>query len=715
VVIHPQNPDLIYVLGQDQRVLISEDRGKTWELIIDSGIIGIGTFVEYHPLDSNIMYATTYAAGIFKSTDGGRTWEDLNGKEIAFAYIEGLATDPSTSGVIYSHSFSNGFHYSQDYGETWIRGHHSSLYPWTSLIKKSKANNDIYIVGRGDGSIMKTDNPNNGWGFVNNWEISNRIPRAVTMEVSDNNGNLILVGTENQGIFKTNDGGNTWQEINNGLPTNSDVRTIAIDPNNENKVFAGSINNKGRLWQSNNKGNSWDLLNNEMTFTTIHAMEVDFNNQDVVYAAPWGAGLFKSINGGNSWDEIVGGGESERVFSLASIKVHPENSNILYANDRADSLLIKSEDGGNTWFSPWNPGEKEYFRLHTFEFDPNNPEIFYVSAWKVDKGKIMGDLYRHNTDGGFEEITNELPRAVLDVEVDPSNSNIIYSSVHVHGLFKSTDGGDSWQELDSFPRAGIFDLAFNNGKLYATTNCGELPIYMLGGMEQHDGECGVYVSEDGGDSWNNLLPVTMRSTAVKQVAFDNYNNLYIATNNDAYFASDGNLWIPLNVPFKETATIQVTTNKIYVGTHGGGVYYKQIDASNWNNNGPHTTLLNMQIEVNPLDSNILYASSFPGGIFKSEDGGSTWNEKNFALPSFKVDNPDLQAYYSFLINPYNSNNLFLGMFGKGVYMSLDGANTWMPINKGLGNKHIYNIQLDASGNHLYVGTNGGSVYTTKLS
>jgi len=713
VVIHPENPDRIYVLGQDQRILISEDRGETWELITNSGFIGIGTFVEYHPLNNDIMYATTYAAGIFKSTDGGRTWEDLNGKEIAFAYVEGMSADPEVAGRLYTQSFENGFHYSNDNGENWQRGHFSGNYwAWTTFIEKPKDSSNIFVVNRGGGNIKRTSSPNGVWELVDIPNAGGEEPWPNILE--SESGNLLYAGTRNEGVFKTTDGGNSWQEKNDGLPANLDVRTISIDPNNVNKVYAGSINNGGRLWQSNDKGNSWNLLNDEMTFTTIHAMDVDPNNENVVYAAPWGAGLFKSTDGGNSWNEIIGGGESERVFSLAAIKVHPEDSNILYAADRADSLLIKSEDGGATWFSPWNPGEEEYFRLNTFVFDPNNPEIYYVSAWKVNRGRIVGDLFRHNADGGFEQITNELPRAILDVEVDPSNSDIIYASTHVYGLFKSSNGGDNWHEVDSFPRAGIFDLAFNDGKLYATTSCGELPVYMLGGMEQHDGECGVYVSEDGGTTWSNLLPVEMRSTAVKQIAF-NDEKLYIATNNDAYFSLDGNDWEALNIPFKETATISVSGDKLFVGTHGGGVYYKQVDGVNWNNNGPYTNLLNMQLEVDPLNSNIIYASSFPGGVFKSIDGGITWNEHNFALPSFKVDNPDLQAYYSFVINPNNPNNLFLGLFGKGVYMSLDGANTWMTINNGLDNKQVYNIQLDASGNYLYAATNGGSVYITSLN
>ena len=716
VAIHPEDSNRIYVLGQDQRVVISEDRGETWQLLKHTGIIGIGTFVEYDPNNYTVMYATTYAAGIFKSTDAGITWHNINGKEISFAYVEGLLADPVKEGTIYSQSFENGFHYSEDFGETWERGDVSGNYwVWTTFIEKPLNGSNIYVVGRGGGNMKRTTRPNGTWELLYIPETDGIRPWVNILESSDNDKDLLYAGTRNCGIFRTKDGCDSWEEINTGLPRNLDVRTIIIDPNDENRVYAGSINNKGRIWFSDNGGDSWSLLNDEMTFTTIHAMEVDPSDENTVYAAPWGAGLFKSTDGGDNWTEITGEEEdSEIVFSLAAVKVHPENSSILYAADRADSILLRSDDGGNTWRSPWCPGEKEYFRLNAFTFDPENPEIYYVSAWKMGSGfQVMGDLFRHNEDGSWENITNGLPRAVLDVEVDPLNSNVLYASTHVYGVFKSTDNGSSWEEIDSFPRIGVFDLAFNDGALYAATSCGELPEYLLGEMPQVEGDCGLYKSTDGGDSWVNLLPEELRSSPVKEVTFKD-DVLYIATNNDSYVSSDEVNWHSLDVPFKETSSIKVTDNKIYVATHGGGVYQKEIAGSTWYSYGPYTNLSNVQLSVDPADSDTLYASSFPGGVFKSTDRGETWNEKNFALPSFRVGNPDKEAYYSFVINPRDSENLFLGLFGKGVYVSLDGADTWMPMNKGLDNKEVYNIQLDASGDFLYAGTNGGSVYKVQL-
>ena len=86
----------------------------------------------------------------------------------------------------------------------------------------------------------------------------------------------------------------------------------------------------------------------------------------------------------------------------------------------------------------------------------------------------------------------------------------------------------------------------------------------------------------------------------------------------------------------------------------------------------------------------------------------------FALPSFRVEDSVKQAYYNLVIDKTNSNNLFLSLFGKGVYRSTDGADYWIPININLDNFDIYVLSLDASGKVLYAGTNGGSIYRMVL-
>ncbi|MDM8521756.1 hypothetical protein QUF80_00130 [Desulfococcaceae bacterium HSG8] len=221
--------------------------------------------------------------------------------------------------------------------------------------------------------------------------------------------------------------------------------------------------------------------------------------------------------------------------------------------------------------------------------------------------------------------------------VDPSDSGTIYAATHIYGVYKSTDNGDSWQEVSLFPRVGVFDLEFNNGALYAATDCTEMPEYLLGDLSQIEGECGLYKSSDGGDTWNNLLPEELKSTPVKQAAFKD-GTIYIATNNDAYVSSDETTWEAMNVPFKETATIEVSGNKIYVGTHGGGVYQKDISSTAWTS-GPYVKVLSLEVRVDPEDSDVLYASAVPGACSSQRTGEKHGVKRILPSPACKRMRP----------------------------------------------------------------------------
>ena len=86
------------------------------------------------------------------------------------------------------------------------------------------------------------------------------------------------------------------------------------------------------------------------------------------------------------------------------------------------------------------------------------------------------------------------------------------------------------------------------------------------------------------------------------------------------------------------------------------------------------------VRVDPSETGTVWASAYPGGVFKSTDNGTTWRECNFGLPTFSVEDPRHQGYYALDVAPSNHDRLYLGLYNIGVYRSDDGAATWRPIN-----------------------------------
>jgi photosystem II stability/assembly factor-like uncharacterized protein len=148
-----------------------------------------------------------------------------------------------------------------------------------------------------------------------------------------------------------------------------------------------------------------------------------------------------------------------------------------------------------------------------------------------------------------------------------------------------------------------------------------------------------------------------------------------------------------------------------VATLGGGVHQAAINPDHsltWlGSQGPRAEIHDVQVVNVPDQPGTLFATSFPGGVFKSIDSGESWQEANFGLPGFSLPDPERNGYYALVVNPANPDNVYLGIYGYGVYRSDDGAATWLPANTGLGNRFIYSLQVEQDGSHIWAGTNDG--------
>jgi len=295
----------------------------------------------------------------------------------------------------------------------------------------------------------------------------------------------------------------------------------------------------------------------------VTSITIDSNDSKVIYVTTLLDGVWKTIDGGKEWFQILY--YQRTTFSCSALDVQ---NNILYIGSDGGSVgggIFKSTNSGKNWIKL---AIKE--SIHCLKLDAQNPWVIYI-------GTARGVF--KSTDGGenWKAINSGLTKlSISALAIDSQNTQIIYIGTWEQGVFKSIDGGENWVALDKgllSPRVDSIVIdPTNHQVIYAATSLyGET----LGN--------GVFKSIDGGENWvkinKGLTCLSMRSLAIDSTH----------------------------------------TQVIYVGTQGQGVF-KSIDGGeNWVEINKGLTSLNVDsLAIDPTDSRIIYAGTFhPGGLFKS--------------------------------------------------------------------------------------------------
>ena len=344
-------------------------------------------------------------------------------------------------------------------------------------------------------------------------------------------------------------------------------------------------------------------------------------------------------------------------------------------------------------------------------------------------------------------VTSNTVGNVWAMVIDQSNQDIIYTASNNLGIFKTTNGGVNWIQINN----GLL-----NTQVQAIAICKNNPQYLYAGTASGTNE-GIYKTTDGGSSWiqvNNGITEGIGVQAL-MVHPDNpdivWVAIFIATTNSInglYKTTDGGAnWFPITnglgtiKNFLSLAMSPVDPNTIYAGTSfdpltstGPAAIYKSTDGgANWflSSNGLPTDPSEINpvrtLKVSTANPNVVIAGLFMntatllGGFYVSTDAGANWVQKNNGLPATQG-----MLIRSAAIRPLFDNQFYLGLdrstsLDIGVYRTTDGGNTWTDFNGGamLNTYTIRALVFNSTGNHtLYAGcasTVGAGVYQYEFS
>lgn len=376
-----------------------------------------------------------------------------------------------------------------------------------------------------------------------------------------------------------------WRLIGPSSPAGRVWQVVGVesDPKTFYVCTAG-----GGLWKSTDNGTTLLPIFENQTSASTGSVAIAKTNPNVVWvgtgepantrANSWGDGVYKSIDGGQTWSHM-GLGDSRQI---SAIVIHPTNPDIVYVaamgyewgrnNERG---IFKTTDGGKTWTKTLFVNDTTGFI--DLQADAKKPEVLYAAAWQrfrfgggdmAESGPESG-IYK-TTDGGKKwlRLTNGLPKeemGKITVAVARNNSRIVYAAIltgepapegkrtiDTGGIFRSIDGGQNWQRMNPtmtsyyYDRINVdpgddnrvwlpwFDLltATDGGKTLVKTNIkhvhnDEHSIW----IDPHDpehlilgGDGGVNISYNRGATWQQaVLPIGQ----FYEVAVDNQDPYYV--------------------------------------------------------------------------------------------------------------------------------------------------------------------------------------------
>lgn len=489
-----------------------------------------------------------------------------------------------------------------------------------------------------------------------------------------------------------------WRQIG---PASQGGRVTDIEalPSRPSTIYVGTAS--GGVFKSVNHGTTWASVFDEQATLSIGDIAVSRSHPDHVWvgtgeannrnSSPWGEGVYRSTDGGVTW-QLMG---LEETRHIGKVLIHPTNPNVVWVGalghlfgPNRERGIYKTEDGGASWDKVFEIDENT--GVVDMEMDPSDPATIYAAAYQRQRraygfngGGPGGGLYK-SSDGGesWTELTNGLPegnKGRIGIDVSQENPNIVMAIVEAEdgGIFRSEDRGESWTKVN----------ALNPRPMYYSA------MYMDPNDDEHVYVLGTYMhrSRDGGQTFEQVEFDEPGSYGIG-VHVDNHtlwidpadsDHVMLGNDGGVYFSFDGgDRWtMANNLPigqFYDIAFDMAEPYNVYGGLQDNQSVY-----------GPSTTrsikgILNQHWVVSdfgdgmvqaadPEDARYVYTSSQGGALIRHDP--RTGDRK--VIKPFPTDTAETYRYYwtaPFTLSPHDPATIHLG--GNRLFTTRNRGMSW---------------------------------------
>ncbi len=539
----------------------------------------------------------------------------------------------------------------------------------------------VWYVAVGSGGVWKTENSGTTWTPLFDKEVSYSIG---CLTIDPNNPSTIWVGTgENvggrhvaygDGVYKSKDGGNSWENM--GLKTSEHISEIIVHPTNPDVIWVAS---QGPLWSKGGErglfksidgGKSWKNVLKGNEWTGVTDIMMDPRNPDRLYAATWqrhrtvaalmgggpDSGLHRSEDGGETWEKLSAGLPKSNLGKIG-IAISPQQPDVLYAAielDRTKGAVYRSEDRGSSW--------KKMSNTVSGGTGPHYYQELYASPHAFDRLYLMNVRILTSNDGGktFEQLEEEDKHSdnhAIAFRADDPDYLLVGTDA---GIYESFDLAQTWRYIKNLPLTQFYKVAVNNQK----------PFYHIFGGTQDNGSAGGPSRTDEQEGIRNAHWYKTLGADGHQSATDpEYNHIiYAETQQGGLHRVD-----------------LITGDRVFIQPQPRAG--EPFERFNWD----------APILVSPHKASRLYFASYR--VWKSEDRGNSWtpisgdltrNEERITLPIMgkqqSWDNAwdvgamsNYNTITSLSESPVKAGVLYAGTDDGYIQVSTDDGSNWRRI------------------------------------